>query len=135
MTEIDWETVADRDWSPCNYEDGKILVLPEELMLSRRSASGSEAREGGCREIRMRYHKKFAHRGMSMKYARLLWRRYLADDTDLKIVPPLEEQRALNRPASPITNAERPMLQLNLRSQLLRYRNMKKAGQWAIWLK
>lgn len=42
---------------------------------------------------------------MSLEYARLAWRRYLADGTDDKAIPILEEQNALTEPASTIASA------------------------------
>lgn len=41
-----------------------------------------------------------------MKYARVVWRQYLADGTDLKMFPTLEDQDALTRPTNPIENVK-----------------------------
>lgn len=104
LTETHWEAVEDHDWFSYNYEDGKIMLLPEEPPWVRRSVSGFEEREGGRLEIRPKYREEFTHRGMSLEYARLVWRRYYAARTDLKTIATLEEQNALTRPARPITN-------------------------------
>lgn len=40
-----------------------------------------------------------------MEYARLVWRRYLADGTNVKAISMLEEQDALTEPASLGTSA------------------------------
>lgn len=105
LVEIDLEAMADQDWLSYSYEDGRIMVLPEQLPLVRCSASGAKVHEGGRLEIRPKYREKIAHRGMSTEYAGLMWRRYLGDGTNLKTIPTLEEQDALNGPASPTTNA------------------------------
>lgn len=62
------------------------MLLLEKPPLVHRSSRGLEVREGGRQETRPDHRGKFAHRGMSMEYARLVWRRYLADGTDVKTI-------------------------------------------------
>lgn len=74
--------MANQEWFPYDYECGKIMVIPEEPPLVRRSAGGAEVRDGGRSEIRPKYREEFTHCGMSMDFARPVLRRYLADGTD-----------------------------------------------------
>lgn len=76
------------------------MVLAVEPPSVRCSASGSEVREGGRHKIEPKYRETLAHRKMSIEYARLVWNRYLADCTNVKIVVTLVELDALKRAAS-----------------------------------
>lgn len=72
------------------------MVLPGELPLVCRSTGGSKVREGRCPDILQKYREDFVHRGMFTEHVRLVLRRYLKDGTNVKTVPTLEEQDALN---------------------------------------
>lgn len=105
LTEIDWKALEDQDWFPFNYDDGKILVLLAESLLVHCCASGAKVLEGGQPEVKPRYQEDFVDHGMSMKYGRLAWRRYLADGFDVKAILTPGEQNSLSKLASPTTSA------------------------------
>lgn len=100
LTEIDLRAMEDQKWSPYNYDEGEIVVLPAESLLVRRSASGAEAREGWRPEVKPRYREEFAHRKVFIEYARIVWRRYFSAGTNLTSTPTFKGQRVLTRPAS-----------------------------------
>lgn len=74
------------------------MLLLAEPPLVRRSSIGAKVREGGQRP---KYGEEFFRRGIYTEYARLVWRRYLAEDTNLKAIAKLDEQDALARTARP----------------------------------
>lgn len=62
-----------QSWFPSIYDKGRIVVLPAEQPLVRRSANGAKVRESGRLEVRSSYREEFVHRGISMDYALVLW--------------------------------------------------------------
>lgn len=105
LTEFDWKALEDQVRFTYNYGEGKIMALSAVPPLVRLRASGAIVREVEQAEVKSGYLEEFASRRMSIKYARLAWRRYSADSTDVKAIPTLEEQDALTRPASPFVSA------------------------------
>lgn len=59
--EIWWDALDDLEWFPCNYDEGKIMVLPSKLTLARRSASGDAVREGERPEAKPRYQEELGY--------------------------------------------------------------------------
>lgn len=72
--------------------------------MVRRSASGFKVRKCERSKIGPKFREEFTHRETFMEYVRVVWRRFLADGTDVKSIPTLEKQGALTRPANSITN-------------------------------
>lgn len=44
LTEIDWKGLEKQDLFSYNYDKGKFVGMPAELLLVRRSASGTKVR-------------------------------------------------------------------------------------------
>lgn len=105
LTEIDWRALVVKEWFPNNYDEGKIMMLPLRPPLAYRNASGTEACKGALPKAKPNNPGEFANCGMSMKYVRLAWHRYLEKGTDVKVIATLEERDVLSRPASSITSA------------------------------
>lgn len=70
-------------------------MLPAEPLLVRRSASDAKVQEAGQAVVKPRYCKEFATWAMSMKHARLAWRRYCTDRSDIKAISTFKDQDAL----------------------------------------
>lgn len=58
------------------------------------------------------YRVEFADRGMSIQFARLAWRHYLAEGVDLNEIPTHEDQDAMTRP--PRANISAAAADLNI---------------------
>lgn len=79
-------------------------MLPAKLPLEHRCASDAKVREDGWQEEKPRYREDLDHRRMSMEHELLVWRSYLADETNVKTISRLEEQDVLFRQSSPTTS-------------------------------
>lgn len=106
LMEIDWGILEKQEFFSYNYVQEKILGLSAKLLLVHQSASGLEVLEYVHAELKPRFRRKFANRRMLTEYARLAWRRYLANKTYTKAISTLEKQIALTRPASPVVSLE-----------------------------
>lgn len=74
-------------------------------MLVHSSASGAKDLKGGQLEAKLRNVEEFRSHGMSLQNARLAWRLYLADATDVTATPKHEKKDTLTTPASPVASS------------------------------
>lgn len=81
------------------------MASPAEPPFTSRRASGAKVRECGRSEVRPRYGEELAYRGISMEYARLVWRCYLANGTNMNEFPTFEKQDVLTKPAGLVESA------------------------------
>lgn len=56
-------------------------------------------------KVKPRYQEELSDSGMSLKYTRLAWHRYLADGTDVKSSFTLEAWDAVSKPARQFARA------------------------------
>lgn len=136
LTEIDWIAMEDQEWFSYSYDEGRIIHLPAELPLVRRGTSGPGVPEGGRLEFRPKYRENFAHRGVSIECAPLVWRRYLSAVTDVTSTRTLKKQNVFIGTASPIRRAAMCNVEASARClpPILWSLTIKKTGRWVIWL-
>lgn len=96
--------MEDQEWFPYKYGEEKIMVWLAELPLVRCCASGVEVYEGGQLKAKWSYPEMLAIREMALEYAILAWRRYSADDSDVKAIHTLKEQDESSKPASAVAS-------------------------------
>lgn len=106
LTEIGCSDLEDLEWFAYSYTKTPTVVSPAKLPLARSSAGGSKVRQGGLAEIKQRFRLEVVTCVMFIKYGRLVWRPYLANETDAEVTFTLEKQNALAVLATPAASAE-----------------------------